>query len=164
MGSEGAREVHEGCSPRSAAPDATPASLLPNSRREILRSMCPPPKSHVSRADTECGVERNVAILNDAFESVVDAVFGLTLSNTPTLLMPWPELVRPEAVNEICLWTDSDAATSDSEFETSSSTAVKPSPAWTRPSRPFEAPEQRRQGRGFGRGLSNHTTVAIGRA
>jgi hypothetical protein len=40
----------------------------------------------------------------------------------------------------------------------------KPAPAWVRPSRPLEAPEQRRQGRGFGRGLSNHTTVANGRA
>ena len=39
MGSDPGREVHEGCSPRSAAPDATPASLLLNSRREILRSM-----------------------------------------------------------------------------------------------------------------------------
>ena len=37
-------------------------------------------------------------------------------------------------------------------------------PAWPRPSRPVEAPEQRSRRRGFGRGLSNHTTVTSGRA
>jgi hypothetical protein len=36
-------------------------------------------------------------------------------------------------------------------------------PVCPRPSRPFEGPEQRSQGRGFGRGLSNHTTVTSGR-